>query len=252
MGQQLESEKNVVQSGTSPVSADDSASLARKLANSFGGMLRYYQEQYKLNPQEAHARASEPYPLEQVTNGTEDQVSWFGLQALAAKDPELARQRWEEVKKAALDELRTGYHASRLLEDTEMMCWGRAKFLAIRTCLIEAWRPRDAQELHLIDQMATYQTLVERWQELFAAITSVADTYVRKRKSEMGKMPRVADVEAIQVATSMIERLQKLYHLALNALQSQRRLCGSALIRHANQVNLGNGIQIQVSSPCED
>ena len=70
-----------------------------------------------------------------------------------------------------------------------MMCWTRAKFLAIRSALRESWQPRDAQEEHLIDQMAQYQTLVERWQQMLVAYTSLANMGLRRRNNEVRRRP---------------------------------------------------------------
>jgi hypothetical protein len=247
--QQTEAVEAVEQNGALPVCPDDSACLARKLANDFGNLLKHYQEYYKLSHEDAHARASEPYPFERAIGGPEDQVSWFDLYAMADKNPEQAQQRWEQIKKAARDELQTGFRASRLLEDHEMMCWTRAKFLAIRSALREAWQPRDAQEEHLIDQMAQYQTLVERWQQMLVAYTSLANMGLRRRNNE-GKheMPRVSDVDAIREATGLIERFQKLYHLALRSLQNQSQLRHAAVTVRTNQLNVGHGLQVNVSS----
>jgi hypothetical protein len=231
-----------------PIAPDDSACVARKLARDFGDLVKYYQEQYKLSYREAYDRAAEPFPLERMMNVSEDQVMWGELRSLADNDPEQAKQRWEQIKKAARDELQTGWHAAKLLDDSSATCWSRAKFLALRTELREAWRPHNAQEAHLIDQMATYQTLTERWQEFLVALTSVMSIRSRKRKTELGEIPRVSDVEAIREATCLIERFQKLYHLALRALQNQRRIRRSRTITRTNQVNIGHGLQVNITS----
>ena len=153
--------------GCLPVTPDDSACVARKLANDFGELVKYYQEQYKLCYREAYERAAEPFPPDRMMNVSEDQVLSGELRSLADEYPEQAKQRWEQIKKAACAELQTGWHAARLLDDSSATCWSRAKFLAIRTELRQAWRPRNAQEAHLIDRarpvngrLAMYGSLV--------------------------------------------------------------------------------------------
>jgi hypothetical protein len=232
------------------VNPDDSTDLAREVAAAFSRMVKGFQEYYKLTTQEACTRAAEPAADQrtQVMNAPPDQISWFDLCSLEKLNPELVIQRWEEIKQAAREELNTGHRAARLMEFDGNSCWPRARFLAIRAELRDAWRPRDAQEAHLIDQMAQCQTFVERWQEVLVALTSLANLGLLPRnKLGESKLPRVAEVEAIREAAELIERFQKLYWMALRALQNQRRLHPRILIRRAKQVNFGNGIQIQLS-----
>ena len=56
------------------------------------------------------------------------------------------------------------------------------QFLALRPELVEAWRPRDAQDWLLIDKLAQFQTAMERWQDTLANYT-----YLRGRKGPSRK-----------------------------------------------------------------
>src|SRR5262249_60534225 len=97
------------------------------------------------------------------------EVSWLTLDHLAERDPELARRRWEEVKQAALVEVRTGYRAAAALEGYQSRAWERARFLAVRAELTQAWRPRNGLEQQLVDQLAGFQVLLWTLQEAPAA-----------------------------------------------------------------------------------
>src|SRR5262249_48556956 len=147
---------------------------------------------------------------------------------------------WEEVKHAAREERRSGHPAARALEGAGSSCWRRAQFLAVRAELSEAWRPRNAQEQHLIDQMAQWQAVMEFWQDTFTIFTAL----VARRKGEKNRggppwePPRIADAEALEGAVRMVERFQRLYLRSLRVLQDQRRIGPPVIVRRAAQVNI--------------
>jgi hypothetical protein len=223
--------------------ADDSRDLAREMAAAFSQLIEHYRQVYTLSPQEAFARADVPNPAyeEWALNCPPDQVSWFALGGFAQRDAERAQRRWEEVKQAAREERRNGHCAARAVEGDASSCWQRAQFLAIRAELVEAWRPRDAQERELIDQMAQFQALLERWQETATVLTMLSCR--RKRRTpgdrDSAQPPRVSDVEALEEAMGMVERFHRLYLRSLRALQDLRRRGPSVVVRRAAQVNIG-------------
>jgi hypothetical protein len=169
-------------------------------------------------------------------------VSWEGLEEIYRSDPDLALRRWEEVKQAARQERQSGHRAARALEAPGHSCWGRAQFLAVCADLTEAWRPRNAQEQHLIDQMAQFQILMERWQETLTAYDMVAGVS-RKRRAKLRQapeLPRLSESEVVEGSAAMVERFHRLYLRALRALQSLRRVTPPVVIRRATQVNVAN------------
>jgi hypothetical protein len=219
----------------------DAGVLAGEIAAAFGGLIDQYQEHFKLSAQAAAARAVEPVPdrPQRAMQRPPDQVSWIDLLVLEKSDPALALRRWEEVKRAAREELRSGHRAARVLESYSNHCWGRAQLLAVRAELIDAWRPRDAQELLLIDQMAQFQTLMERWQQTLTAYAMISGAERRAgRDAGDFQPPRVRDAEAVEGAAAMVERMQRLYLRALKALQDRRRAGPPVVVRRAGQVNV--------------
>src|SRR5262249_29907636 len=154
-----------------PPAVEEAPLVAEELAFAFRGMLELHTKHYQLSLEEAVERATGPAPEydERVLHGPPDEVSWFGLDSVAQHDPGRARERWEEVKRAARQELRTGYRAARALERPGEGPWSRARYLALRAELTEAWRPRDALEQQLVDQLAQWQSLLFVWQEALAA-----------------------------------------------------------------------------------
>jgi hypothetical protein len=228
-----------------PLPGDEAGELAAELAASFGRMVQSYREWYKLTPEEARQRAAEvgeasPEYLEGVLTGPPDQVSWFDLNAVAERDPQKALVRWEEVQRAARDEVRTGDRAARALEGFDTCCWDRARFLGLRAELTEAVRPRSGVEQQLVDQLAQWQTLLWGWQETLTAYCMLAARGARRaiRHGQPYEPPRLSEDEALARAAGMVERLHRLYLRTLRALQDQRR-CQAVVVRHARQVNLG-------------
>jgi hypothetical protein len=100
-------------------------------------------------------------------------VTYLDLFILENSDPALSLRRWQDVQEEAQAELRSGHRAARTIESDAGGCWGRAQFLALRAELVEAWRPRDAQELQFLDQAAQFQTLMERWQKTLTTYTGL-------------------------------------------------------------------------------
>ena len=223
--------------------ADEAAVLAGEIAAAFGELMDGYREHLKLSAREAAARADEPDPdgPQRAMQCPPDQVTWIDLHTLEKSDPALALRRWEEVKDEARAELRSGHRAARAMEGHGgYACWPRAQFLAVRAELAEAWRPRDAQELLLIDQMAQFQTIMEHWQLTLTAYTTMNGA--TRRQARAGRPlepPRISDAEALELASAMVERMQRLYLRALKALHDRRRGGPPVVVRRAGQVNVG-------------
>lgn len=228
---------------------DEGRELAAELGRAFGQMVGFYREHYGLSPGEARTKASDlPDPfLERTLTAPPDQMSWLDLDAVAQLDPDRARARWEEIKEAAREEIRTGHRAARALEGWESHCWSRARFLAVRSELYAAWRPRNAAEQQLIDQLAQWQVLIWRWQESVTAYVEIVFEGGRKAPKEHGivQLPRLSDAEALERAVQMVERFHRLYLRTFRALRDLRRL-PSVVVRAAAQVNIG-GQQVNLT-----
>jgi hypothetical protein len=216
----------------------EAASLARELAAAFKGMIEHYKEVYKLSPAEALAKAQEASDgyLASVLNGPADQVSWHGLNYLAAKDPEAAARRWEEAKAQALLELRSGHRAGKAMEGYGSSCWTRAQFLAVRRDLMEGWQPRNGIERQLIDMMAQAQTAHLYWLDMLTLRSSTSSG--RKREKGRWEPQAITDTEAIKEAAEMVERFNGIFLRTLKSLRDLRRMPG-VVVQNAEQVNVG-------------
>jgi hypothetical protein len=234
-----------------PTAPADAGEVAAELARSFRDLVESYREYYKVSRPEAVARATEhdPGQLDRILNGPPDEVSWFDLEAVAQRDPEEAQRAWERIKDAARSELRSGHRAARVLEAGGGRCWERARFLALRSELAEAWKPRNALEQQFLDQAAQFQTLLEHWLEVLVAYTTLAALGQKRalESRERYEPPRLSDAEAQDRAAGMVERLHRLYLRTLRALHDQRRLQPPVVVRRAGQVNVAQQ-QINVAS----
>jgi hypothetical protein len=202
--------------------ADDSGDLARELAADFGRLVEGYRRHVAPTAEEAARLAADSAAAatERALTCPPDQLTWFELYAVEQSNPRKALDRWEEVKAAALAELRDGFRAARALDAGEDSCWVRAQFLALRAELQEEWQPQNGLERQLIDQIAQHRTLMLRWQETLAAWTVLASFAARRqaRGTDPYEAPRLSHAEALEQAAGMVERFAGLY------LRTQRTL----------------------------
>ena len=63
-------------------------------------------------------RAEPPDGGQRALSVPPDQVTWFDLHEIARTDPDRVTARWEEIKRAALEELLTGHRAARAVDQT--------------------------------------------------------------------------------------------------------------------------------------
>jgi hypothetical protein len=233
--------------------ADETGVLAVELGAAYGRMVNSCREFYAVSPEEARQMADEASPeqLARVLNGPPGEVTWFDLDTLARHDPALAMKRWVEIQQAARQELRTGHRAAQAIECADRSdCQSRAGFLALRADLIDAWQPRNAQDLQLIDQLAQWQTLMWFWQDILSTSTNMQLLLCRApRKRRVQKqldsnpprpeeVSRLSQAEAMESATRMVERYHRLYLRTLDALRAGRSQPG--VVSRAEQVNLGH------------
>jgi hypothetical protein len=225
----------------SSVNPAELTEVARELAAAFGELVDSYRKHCKLSAEEAVKRAEENSveDIERILNGPPDEVTFFDMDALTQKDESLALQRWEQIKEAARNEIRSGYRSARAVEDGGGL-WERARFLAVRAELMEAWRPCNGAEQQLVDQLAQWQTLLWRWQEAMSTWTNHATYSCRRaKKGERYETMRMSEAEALERAMQKVERLHGLYLRTLRALQDQRRPRPPGAVRNAEQVNVG-------------
>lgn len=235
----------------------DAVAMANDYGSRFSRMVRDYQRHNGGTREEATAALTQPdaWLERQTLQGPPDDVAWEGMDALAVSNPDAFLKRWEEIKEAAREEQRRGLHASLIVEGYSSTPWTRAVFLAARAAIADGFQPRNDLEWQLIDQGALAQVELWHWQRILQAEGVAATLGVRmaieQKKSEKGlkrDLSRLLSVEETTgYAMSMVERWQRIYLRALEALQRMRRGKTAVVVKRAGQVNVGQN-QVNLSS----
>jgi hypothetical protein len=217
--------------------AQEAGTLARELAAAYKGLVENYRDVWQKSTAEAVAKTEEVSDgyTASILRGPADQVSWSGLDYLARRDAGAAARRWEEVKAEALAEVRSGHRASKAMEGAGSNCWARARFLAVRRDLMDAWQPRNGIERQLIDMLAQAQTAQLYWLDLLTLRYS-CDSGRKRENGRWGPLT-VSDAEAIEQASAMVERFNAMFLRVLKSLRDLRRTPG-VVVQSAGQVNL--------------
>jgi hypothetical protein len=227
---------------TVPAAPSEAGVLAGELVGAFGQMVKLYEKHYGLSRQDAIQKASEP-PAEygeKALTGPPDDVDWLALRHVAQTDPERATARWEEIKRAALNELRTGHRAARAVETVSHGAWQRAQFLALREELAAVWGPRNGIERQLIDTMSHAQAGYLYWLRLLTMRTELESVTSDRRHREEGRWeaPRQRDADALDQAAGMMDRFNRLFLRTLRALCDMRRRGGPVIVQNGGQMNV--------------
>jgi hypothetical protein len=224
--------------------------LARAMVAGLRELVESYKREYGLSTAEAVARVQENL-RERKENlrereqralqcpPTED--SWADLEWLFERDPQKFLQRWEEIKRAAREELQSGHRAPQAVELYGSTPWKRAEFLALRQELVESWQPRNGVERQLLDIMAQAQSAAEYWlKRLMAkAALEAAMELATLRKNGQWEPPRATAFQAVEQAGAMAERFNRIFLRTLRALQDLRRRAPTVIVQNVGQVNVG-------------
>jgi hypothetical protein len=222
----------------------ESGPLAREMAAAYRAMVAHYKKQYNLSPQEALAKNDEPLDPavdEHVRQTPPGQASWYDLQDLTNRDPDLAVQAWENIKNAALEELQSGHRAAVAVDGCYGSPWDRARFLALRADLASNLEPRNGIEWQLIDTMAQAQAFVLSWMATLMGRMTIDTRYLKKHMEERApwEPPRLSEAETMDQASAMVDRFNRIFLRTLRALQELRRHTPMVLVQNARQVNVG-------------
>jgi hypothetical protein len=225
---------------TTPAAPSEAGVIAGELAKSFGQMVQLYEKHFSLSREEAVRRAAEFPADDRVLHGPPDQVGWFDLHGIARSDPDRATARWEEIKRAALDELRTGHRAAGAVETANDGAWQRAQFLALRVELSAEWQPRNGVERTLIDTMAQAQQGYLSWLRVLTIRTTLESVTNDRRHQDEGKWgpPRQCDADALDQAAAMMDRYNRIFLRTLRALCDMRRHSSPVIVQNGGQLNV--------------
>lgn len=219
------------------------ASLAREMVGAYKEYVRFYRERMGKSAEDALAAAAEPasdLSLETIEKQSPDQVSWLTINAMAERDPALAREGWLRLVDTARDELASGQRAARAMEGYSHSPWARAQFLVLRESLATEWQPTNGIEWMLIDMLAQAYTAYEEALKLLMTYTtmeaSLNDFHIQRNNRY--ETPRLTAAETLARAEQTLDRCQRAILRVQRALRDQRRY-GPVIVQHAGQVNVG-------------
>jgi hypothetical protein len=231
------------------------ATLAQKLGTAYREMVTFLQTQMHQSLEGAQANAialpdRDPAAEHRdMLQTSPEQISWVRLNALAAHDAELAHDVWRYLKCRAIDELESGHRAAEPLE-WDGHPWDRARFMALVESFSVEWQPRGGIELSLIDMLAQQYTAYLFWlgQLHTYSTLEVARQDPKLRRQGYYELPRLDSSQAMEHASMMVERFNRLFLRTLRALRDYRRYTGPpVLVQHAGQVNVAQQ-QVNVSA----
>ena len=228
---------------TAPVAPSEAGVLAADLAERFGQMILAYEKEFSLSREDAFKRATEqPDGGQRALTCPPDQVSSIDLYLMARTDPARSTARWEEIKKAALDELRTGHRAGKAVEvgTLDGGPWQRAQFLALREELSADWQPRNGIERQLLDTMAQAQAGYLTWLHTLTTRTGLESCTNDRRVKDEGRWqpPRQSDADALDQAAAMMDRYNRIFLRTLRALCDMRRHSNPVIVQNGGQMNV--------------
>jgi hypothetical protein len=245
-----------------PVRDPEAVPLAREMVDGLRELVSSYEGEEGLTTPEALGRVREDQrdTDQGMLQCAPWQVHWSDLEGLQERDPAKFRERWEEIKQAAREELRSGHRASLAVEVSGATPWDRARFLAVRRELTEGWQPRNGAEQHLVDQLAQAQAAYEFWLEkLMPKATREARLEVRVEEArehawrgrglepappatvcEHSKQVGPTGFEIVEQAAAMVDRFQRIYLRTVRVLHDLRKGPQPIFVQNAGQVNVGN------------
>jgi hypothetical protein len=180
--------------------------LAGQLAAAYEARVNHYKFNEGLSATEAVAKADERCSLSrlfEILDRPPERVTWEDVRQLVGESGTRAADCWQEIMRAAHEELRSGQWAGGALMDRHAVPYQLARFLAIREELTEGWQPRNGVERQLIDQMAQAQSAAYFWLQQLTDHSGLGAPF-----EQLG---------------AMVDRFNRVFLRLLRALQDLRR-----------------------------
>jgi hypothetical protein len=231
--------------------------LGEQLGKVYGQKVKGFQDLYKAYPNDEwiqehyapdklHAEAARPISdgaLDILKREAATNIRWDDLQAIAERDHSEAVEVWESIKRAAIDYLSSGQFGVDCAGRDETP-FERGIVAGIRNRFVEAWKPKDAIEMGMVEMLVQAFISYHRW--LMAANVMANREYEAAKKSEKDRYgeygrwdtPRLDAAEAIDRALVMADRFNKLFLRTLRQMRDLRRYASPVTINNPKQVNI--------------
>ncbi|MEP7338018.1 MAG: hypothetical protein ABI977_09770 [Acidobacteriota bacterium] len=259
----------------------DNGSVLREMQNARNVMLRFYMGEQggKLSLEEAKIKVDTyegdvEEAVGQLLSQPVDMASWYGLEKLHSKSPELAKTVWQWIKDEARREFESGHRAAKAFEPVHWIreAWRRAQYIAIRESFIEQWKPQGGIELAMIDMLVQSYYLYLYWNEVSVTRNETEmrsdppawimdkayreKAYPRERQQGYWNPPYAHEQEAVEHAAQMADRYLRAFQRTLRAMRDLRRYSTPVTINNPQQVNIaadgGQQVNIAKDQPISD
>lgn len=219
--------------------------LAKMLAHSYEGYIRFLEDAYNISRAQAKQRAKVGMKLlSKYADDPPDQISWISLAQISEKDSDKAIAVWAAIRQEARDELQSGHRAAAVVSHGfDFGPLDRARFLEVRATLYAEWQPTCGSESLMVDQLAQFHAAVEFWlsQHMMQVVIGNGDRNVKQEKRDgSGWVPeRLSEADSVQLSAAMVDKFHKMFIRTLRSLRDLRRLAPQIVVQNAGQVNVG-------------
>lgn len=181
--------------------------------------------------------------LETIRSKPFEQITWGDVHNARAQDEEGAVTAIAALHEGAADHISAGIFATDVVGFRTP--FERAQFSVIRNSFIEEWQPRGGIEAGLVDMLAQAYVGWQFWLSRSFAMAHNENS-VREQKAKtknrydegQWQPPRVSYVEALEQATQMADRFQRMFLRALRQMRDLRRYASPVTIHNPQQVNI--------------
>jgi hypothetical protein len=221
--------------------------IGNEIARIYAEKVRAYQDLYKTHPNDeyikdsygtgakVHAAATEPADdssYQRALKQSAERLTWNDLQVVFERDESAAVSLWRGVLDVALDQLKGGIYACETLHHVDSDMFQRAQFFVIRDSLANAWQPKDAIEMSMVEMLVQAFVSYHYWLRLANSMAAreyeaVEQKLERDRYGERNSRwdtPRITTADAIDRAIAMADRFNRLYLRTLRQMRDLRRI----------------------------
>src|ERR1051325_159855 len=245
--------------------------LGNEIARVYAEKVKGFQDLYKTYPDDewikehygtganVHASATVPADDEEyqrALNQSAERLTWSDLQTVAERSMDDAVSLWRGVLDVALDQLKGGIYACETLAHVDSDMFQRAQFFVVRDSLVNAWQPKDAIEMSMVEMLVQAFVSYHYWLRL-ANSMAAREYEAAEQKLERNRYgertskwdtPRITTADAIDRAIAMADRFNRLYLRTLRQMRDLRRYVVPVTINNPEQVNIATdgGQQVNV------
>lgn len=227
---------------------DDIVSLGNRLGAELNSGYMWYR---RWQEERSGEKATPEVHRQAVKTAPSTSLGWQDFSMVAEADAEEGALLWERIRREARRDLRSGHLAAQSCEVEYDRPIQRARFLEIRSALIESWQPQNGMEIILIDQMTAAYAQQLHWTEEYSrrsreTAAEIQEDITYRRQSESHGFrygswmpPKQREADAIEQAFLMADKWNRIFLRVLRQLRDLRRLCPPVIINNGGQVNVG-------------